>query len=250
MTAWQYEWLEADLAAVNRSSHPWIIVFTHRPMYCSNGGSVCTQEACLVREGIAPNRTYPSCPLPSHISRHQQDQYQYEYQDQDQYQDQRFLSHSLIPQIQKSSNQDIHLTATPKNINENSKGKVSEGKYGLEALLSKYEVDVYVCGHSHSYERFAPVMGGEPDWASVSEDFATITRPRFPVHIVSGSGGNKEGQTPFEDDTIAFSLVRSLTISYTALTVHNHTHLEWNQMCSDVVVGCVGQPIDTWWLTK
>lgn len=36
----QYAWLEQDLIAANgagnRSVHPWIIVFGHRPLYCSN----------------------------------------------------------------------------------------------------------------------------------------------------------------------------------------------------------------------
>ena len=36
----QYEWLEKDLIEAtkpeNRALRPWIIVFAHRPMYCSN----------------------------------------------------------------------------------------------------------------------------------------------------------------------------------------------------------------------
>jgi hypothetical protein len=31
----QYEWLKADLAAVDRDRTPWIVLMSHRPMYCS-----------------------------------------------------------------------------------------------------------------------------------------------------------------------------------------------------------------------
>jgi len=31
----QIEWLESDLEAVDRTVHPWIMMFGHRPMYCS-----------------------------------------------------------------------------------------------------------------------------------------------------------------------------------------------------------------------
>lgn len=32
----QYEWLEADLASVDRSKTPWIIGVWHSPWYCTN----------------------------------------------------------------------------------------------------------------------------------------------------------------------------------------------------------------------
>jgi len=31
----QFEWLQADLSAVDRKATPWVIVGSHRPMYCS-----------------------------------------------------------------------------------------------------------------------------------------------------------------------------------------------------------------------
>ncbi|BFZ11866.1 hypothetical protein BsWGS_14905 [Bradybaena similaris] len=53
----QYEWLKQDLmeanTAENRSKRPWIIVFGHRPMYCSNtDGDDCTKSSSAVRVGI------------------------------------------------------------------------------------------------------------------------------------------------------------------------------------------------------
>jgi acid phosphatase type 7 len=46
----QYAWLEADLASVNRSATPWLIVYGHRSIYCSCD-SDCDADATTVREG-------------------------------------------------------------------------------------------------------------------------------------------------------------------------------------------------------
>ncbi|XP_054727487.1 acid phosphatase type 7 isoform X3 [Anastrepha obliqua] len=56
MLVFQYEWLVRDLEAANqpenRARRPWIIVYGHRPMYCSNGnGDDCTHSETLTRVG-------------------------------------------------------------------------------------------------------------------------------------------------------------------------------------------------------
>jgi len=53
----QYQWLEADLKAANapaaRAARPWILVFGHRPMYCSTrDGDDCTKVHCRTRVGL------------------------------------------------------------------------------------------------------------------------------------------------------------------------------------------------------
>lgn len=47
------QWLEKDLASVNRSQTPWVVTFGHRPQYCSNDVSDdCTRDDSLVRAAV------------------------------------------------------------------------------------------------------------------------------------------------------------------------------------------------------
>ena len=48
----QYEWLDQDLAKA-RANADWVIVYGHRPMYCSDVDSLgdCTSDAQVLREG-------------------------------------------------------------------------------------------------------------------------------------------------------------------------------------------------------
>jgi len=50
----QYQWLTDDLetANQNRSSAPWIIVYHHRPLYCTGEGSECGSQAEAMRSGV------------------------------------------------------------------------------------------------------------------------------------------------------------------------------------------------------
>ena len=51
----QYDWLERDLAVARRNATlaPWILVYSHYPMYCSNGPSGdCGLLAGIMRNGI------------------------------------------------------------------------------------------------------------------------------------------------------------------------------------------------------
>ena len=55
MVARQFAWLEADLAAAdaNRAERPWVVLFGHRPMYCSTRLFMdCTRRNSLVRVGV------------------------------------------------------------------------------------------------------------------------------------------------------------------------------------------------------
>lgn len=60
----QYQWLIEDLEAATkpevRAERPWIILFGHRPMYCSNNDhDDCTRVKCLTRVGMPLIHMYP-----------------------------------------------------------------------------------------------------------------------------------------------------------------------------------------------
>ena len=49
----QYKWLEADLAGVDRSLTPWVVLYGHRPMYCTNTDrDDCTKYQTRTRTGL------------------------------------------------------------------------------------------------------------------------------------------------------------------------------------------------------
>jgi len=55
-----HKWLENDLKSVDRKKTPWVVVYGHRPLYCSNIPSVmdCTVEAQRLRRGINEKGQY------------------------------------------------------------------------------------------------------------------------------------------------------------------------------------------------
>jgi len=49
----QYDWIQKDLASVNRSLTPWIVLYGHRPMYCTNDDrDDCTFFQTRTRTGL------------------------------------------------------------------------------------------------------------------------------------------------------------------------------------------------------
>lgn len=48
----QSAWLQANLAAVNRTRTPWVVAVHHRPLYCSNANSWCTSTNNPVRDAF------------------------------------------------------------------------------------------------------------------------------------------------------------------------------------------------------
>lgn len=50
----QHNWLTHDLASVNRSVTPWLIVMLHRPLYTSSGGGGTSELTSLLRSTLNP----------------------------------------------------------------------------------------------------------------------------------------------------------------------------------------------------
>lgn len=180
LAALQYAWLDADLAGVNRSATPWLVVVGHRSLYCSCD-SDCLFSATWLREGIAVNGS-------------------------------------------------------------------STRRFGLEALLSRYGVDLWLNGHEHNVERSYPTFngslaafgrgGGAP--GGTAADPEVLINPAATIYLVSGAAGNKELHEPFTLAQPPTSAFRSNTYSYGRLTFFNASHALWEAVQTDN-----GQPATT-----
>jgi hypothetical protein len=104
-------------------------------------------------------------------------------------------------------------------------------RFGLEEALSVRHVDVYFAAHEHSYERTLPVSNGIIDRQA---DTGRYVDPQYTTHIVSGSAGCRE-QLDYYDTVMygPWSVVRSSTYGFGLLTVHNATHLHWEQIIDE-----------------
>jgi hypothetical protein len=165
----QYEWLQKDLASAKSRGASWLIVYGHRPMYCSNIDDP------------------PSC-----------------WNDTDK------LKNGL------------------------------NDTFGLEEILHDFDVDIYLSGHQHSYERTFPVY----QEGSEQQDNHTYVSPSLPIHIITGNAGNQEDLDWFGDMYAPWSAVRSATYGYGHLVVYNKTTLYWEQLIAE------GAASDWLWVVK
>ncbi len=116
--------------------------------------------------------------------------------------------------------QDTDDDACTKNLND--------WKNDLDALFYKYQVDVALEAHQHSYEATWPVFNGTVYNGSLA---APYTNAKAPIHIVSGGAGCDEHTDTFGPTGLGpWSAFRSSTYGYGRLTAYNHTHLHWQQM--------------------
>ncbi|KAK4508745.1 hypothetical protein PRZ48_002484 [Zasmidium cellare] len=131
----QLDWLEKDLASVDRRKTPWVVVLGHRPFYNSAGG-ICT------------------------------------------------------------------------NCSAN-----------FEPLFHRYGVDLYFCGHSHVYNRNAPIYNNVTDPRE-------LNNPNSTWYIVNGAAGHYDGL-----DTLNYPLMpytryaQDQDYSFSKLIFHNCSHL-------------------------
>jgi hypothetical protein len=114
------------------------------------------------------------------------------------------------------------------------------GEYGMEALLNKHGVDLWINGHEHDYERNYPTLNstlatppssGKPGGNASAPE--VIVDPAAPVYIVTGCAGDKEGHEPFTRPQPAYSAFRSNTYGYARLTFVNASTLLWEAVQTD-----------------
>lgn len=89
----------------------------------------------------------------------------------------------------------------------------------FETTMNEFSVDLVLAGHSHVYERSAPVF------KNVS-DPNELNNPKFPWYIVNGAAGHYDGLDVLDTVLNPFSRAAFDThYGWSRLTFHNCTHL-------------------------
>ena len=175
----QMEFLINDLTSLDRTKYPWVVVFGHRPLYCSP-----------------------------------------DYSDHDDYTDFNYRKN-------KDCAQDSEKVR-----------KV------FEPIWYQYQVDLVIQAHVHSYERLSAVYQNASVPCQV-EDINQCKGAKAPVYIVTGAPGQSESHAPVSQTPSAYSKMQDDSWGYSRLTVHNSTHLLWEQVRSKTK-----KVSDTFWLIK
>eukprot|EP01062_Namystynia_karyoxenos_P005016 TRINITY_DN1176_c0_g1_i4.p1 TRINITY_DN1176_c0_g1~~TRINITY_DN1176_c0_g1_i4.p1 ORF type:complete len:777 (+),score=233.84 TRINITY_DN1176_c0_g1_i4:83-2332(+) len=192
----QLAWLEKDLIAANanRKKVPWVAAFSHYPLYCTG---------CHAAE--------------------------------------------LEPRYYASDDAEIwgnaNATAAAAYDAKHGKNQKGLGKSAdpviadLQPLFDKYSVDLYLAGHWHYYESLWPLTKGNDTCIScavpIQKDFI---RPNVTVHVTTGNGGPpainsfcKGGPSTPDCGRIPATRKQSTEFGYGRLTVHNATHVTFQQ---------------------
>lgn len=130
-----------------------------------------------------------------------------------------------------------------------------DGPLGLEALLHRHGVDVWLNGHEHNYERNYPTTfggapgewtrgGGAPGGGAAAPE--VIVNPTAPVYVVVGHAGNVEGHELFTRPQPARAAFRSATFGYARVTAFNASALLLEAVLADPgqPAGDAGRVID------
>ena len=216
----QLQWLEKDLAAAdaNRAKVPWIVAFSHFPLYCSNcpkPGHEPPPPPPPEASSSTAATTAPAAPMapPRHQVPPPGAWWQSELCEFG------AAGHNRNCTAWDAS-QGADGTAGRRSDSPGNDDMVPD----FEPLFMKYGVDVYASGHIHDFEWVYPTYNATP----VQRDFAD---PRAPVHLVTGNGGPPSAS---RFGTIeAYSYLHSSTYSYTRLIAHNATTMEWVQVAND-----------------
>lgn len=112
----------------------------------------------------------------------------------------------------------------------------------FEPLLIKYKVDLVLSGHSHVYERQAPLADGQIDPSE-------LNNPSFPWYITNGAAGHYDGLDALQSPRQTYSRfgldTSDATYGWSRLTFHNCSH-----MTHDFVASKNGSVLDSATLYK
>ncbi|KAF2355295.1 Iron/zinc purple acid phosphatase-like C-terminal domain [Trinorchestia longiramus] len=230
----QYQWLLQDLQAATspaaRAERPWIIVYGHRPMYCSTRDQDdCTNHNCRTRVGLPLLHWCVAA-----------------------------RTGVLLLELVCCCWNWCVAAGTGVLLLElvcccwNWCVAAGTGVlllklvhwYGLESVLYEYGVDLAIWAHEHAYERLYPIY----NYTVLPGLDHPYVNPRGPVHFTTGSAGCNEKLDDFKLVQPEWSAVRINEYGYTRLTVHNASHLYWEQVADDQVGGSRWRMTrDSWW---
>eukprot|EP01114_Cavostelium_apophysatum_P015648 TRINITY_DN430_c0_g1_i1.p1 TRINITY_DN430_c0_g1~~TRINITY_DN430_c0_g1_i1.p1 ORF type:complete len:462 (+),score=34.89 TRINITY_DN430_c0_g1_i1:136-1386(+) len=111
-------------------------------------------------------------------------------------------------------------------------------KESIANLLQDYKVDIFIAGHTHSYERSYPVYDNKVK--------GSLHKPQATVHLTIGTPGDQEGlDWAWQHPAPEWSAFRKLQLGWGLMTVHNDTHIQWQ-----FVESATSKTLDEFWLTK
>lgn len=107
-----------------------------------------------------------------------------------------------------------------------------------EAVFLQYEVDMYIAGHIHWYERLFPLgANGTVDTSSIVNNNTFYTNPGKSItHIVNGAAGNIESHSTLDagESPSAFTaLLDDTHYGFGKLTLVNEKELTWKYIRGD-----------------
>mmetsp|Transcript_16242 Transcript_16242/g.18265 ORF Transcript_16242/g.18265 Transcript_16242/m.18265 type:complete len:451 (-) Transcript_16242:1162-2514(-) len=111
----------------------------------------------------------------------------------------------------------------------------------LEDIFHEYGVDMYLCGHTHYYDRMWPIYKGQ------AQRFPSIhlyTAPKYTTYVQTGIAGQQEGYPHYYPPT-GDSVFTSSHIGYGRIKIANSTHLYWEELES-----YTGNVVDYFWINK
>jgi hypothetical protein len=119
----------------------------------------------------------------------------------------------------------------------------------LEELIVKYNVDLYFCGHIHNYLRFFPF------WKDNVQRFPDASRylnPIYPVPVVTGAAGSREGLHLNEHGDLAKLAKEVEEYGYGILHVFNSSAVRWDfiSVANEIETDHHREIADSFWIIK
>lgn len=120
----------------------------------------------------------------------------------------------------------------------------------FEPLLFKYNVDAYISGHIHWYERLYPLtLDGEIDSSAIKDNYTYyVNEGSSLTHLINGAAGNLESHSTLSDGEKPLNITNVLdyeNYGFAKITVHNESAAYW-----EYIKGEDGSIRDYVWLLK